>query len=149
MKREKVREGCHRPEPKTKLELLDARLHQCGHYLYHHTAGPRQMTVLQLLQKNGPMSQQDIQEALDIQAGSVSELISKLESKGFLLRKREESDRRRVVISLTDRGLALETKPQEEILSGRYRALEEAEQEQLAGLLEKLLDDWEMGGSGR
>lgn len=147
--RERENEGCHRPEPETTLERLDARLHQCGHYLYHHTAGPRQGRVLQLLQKNGPMSQQDIQEALDIQAGSVSELISKLESKGFLVRQRADADRRRVEISLTDRGLAMETKPQEEILSGRYRALGETEQEQLAGLLEKLLDDWDMGGNRR
>lgn len=107
------------------------------------------MTVLQLLQKNGPMSQQDIQEALDIQAGSVSELISKLESKGFLGRQRDETDRRKVVISLTGRGQALEIRPQEEILSQRYCALDEMQQEQLLELLDRLLDDWEMGGSGR
>ncbi|MCD7813126.1 MAG: MarR family transcriptional regulator [Lachnospiraceae bacterium] len=145
----KEREACGRPEAKTTAEKLDLRLHQCGHYLYHHTAGPRQMTVLQLLQKNGPMSQQDIQEMLDIQAGSVSELISKLESKGFLVRQRDETDRRKVVISLTDRGKALEIKPQEEILSRRYSSLDEIQQEQLLELLERLLDNWEMGGNER
>lgn len=140
---------CCRPEPKSTAEKLDQRLHQCGHYLYHHTAGPRQMTVLQLLQKNGPMSQQDIQEVLDIQAGSVSELISKLESKGFLLRQRDEADRRKVVISLTERGQTLEIRPQAEILSQRYSPLDEEKQEQLLGLLDRLLDDWEMGGNDR
>ncbi|MCD7833661.1 MAG: MarR family transcriptional regulator [Lachnospiraceae bacterium] len=145
----KEREAWGRPEAKTTAEKLDLRLHQCGHYLYHHTAGPRQMTVLQLLQKNGPMSQQDIQEMLDIQAGSVSELISKLESKGFLMRQRNETDRRKVVISLTDRGKALEIKPQEEILSRRYSLLDEMQQEQLLELLERLLDHWEMGGNER
>ncbi|MCD8396479.1 MAG: MarR family transcriptional regulator [Lachnospiraceae bacterium] len=142
----KEREACGRPEPKTTAEKLDLRLHQCGHYLYHHTAGPRQMTVLQLLQKNGPMSQQEIQEMLDIQAGSVSELISKLESKGFLMRQRDETDRRKVVISLTNRGQALEIKSQEEILSRRYSSLDETQQEQFLELLDRLLNDWEMGG---
>ncbi|MCD8075844.1 MAG: MarR family transcriptional regulator [Lachnospiraceae bacterium] len=145
----KEREACGRPEAKTTAEKLDLRLHQCGHYLYHHTAGPRQMTVLQLLQKNGPMSQQDIQEMLDIQAGSVSELISKLESKGFLMRQRDETDRRKVVISLTDRGQALEIKSQEEILSRRYSSLDETQQEQFLELLDRLLDHWEMGGNER
>ncbi|MCC8067015.1 MAG: MarR family transcriptional regulator [Clostridiales bacterium] len=141
----KKKRGRHcRPEPKTLEERLDQRLHQCGHYLYHHTAGPRQVTVLQLLQKNGPMSQQDIQQALNIQAGSVSELISKLESKGFLLRQRDETDRRRVVISLTDRGQALEARPQEDVLTERYGALEEEEREKLAALLEKLLESWDV-----
>jgi len=142
----KEREACGRPEPKTTAEKLDLRLHQCGHYLYHHTAGPRQMTVLQLLQKNGPMSQQEIQEMLDIQAGSVSELISKLESKGFLMRQRDETDRRKVVIFLTNRGQALEVKSQEEILSRRYSSLDETQQEQFLELLDRLLNDWGMGG---
>ncbi|MCD7817925.1 MAG: MarR family transcriptional regulator [Lachnospiraceae bacterium] len=139
----KEREKHCRPEPKTIEERLDLRLHQCGHYLYHHTAGPRQIMVLQLLQKNGSMSQQDIQNALNIQPGSVSELISKLESKGFLLRQRDETDRRRVVLSLTDRGMALEAKPQEEIFQERYGVLEEEEQEKLAEMLEKLLTSWD------
>ncbi|MCC8101688.1 MAG: MarR family transcriptional regulator [Clostridiales bacterium] len=145
----KERETCVRQEPETTAEKLDLRLHQCGHYLYHHTAGPRQMTVLQLLQKNGPMSQQDIQETLNILPGSVSELISKLEGKGFLARQRDEADRRKVVLSLTERGRALEIKPQEEILAQRYSALDAARQEQLLELLDLLLDDWGIGGGSR
>ncbi|MCD8144516.1 MAG: MarR family transcriptional regulator [Oscillospiraceae bacterium] len=136
-------------EPVTPEERLNRRLHQCGHYLYHHATGPRQTTVIHLLQENGPMSQRDIQEAMDIQAGSVSELISKLESKGFLLRQRDEADKRKVTISLTPQGLALEAVHPEQVLARRYSVLSREEQAQLTLLLEKLLESWDTGGYGQ
>ncbi len=139
-------DGSPRREPKTPEERLNRALHRCGHYLYHNSAGPRQATVLRLLQENGPMSQREVQEALHIQPGSVSELLSKLESKGFLLRQRDEEDKRRVNIVLTLRGQELELRPEEETLSRRYAALSREEQETLTNCLERLLASWEKGG---
>ena len=136
-------------EPKTTEERLNRCLHQCGHYLHHYTAGPRQTMVIQLLQQHGPMSQKDIQETLQIQAGSVSELISKLERKGFLVRKQDEQDKRKVLISLTQTGLEFETKPYEQMLHERYGVLSEEEQQQLTGLLETLLSSWDRKGHCR
>ncbi|MCD8155410.1 MAG: MarR family transcriptional regulator [Clostridiales bacterium] len=146
---EREKERCCRPEPRTPDEWLNRRLHQCGHYLYHNAAGPRQMTVLNLLRENGPMSQRDIQEALGIQAGSVSELITKLESKGFLMRQKDDSDKRRVMISLTERGLSMELSPPEQMIARRYAVLEPEEKRQLTALLEKLLASWDEGGHER
>lgn len=105
--------------------------------------------VIQLLQQHGPMSQKDIQETLQIQAGSVSELISKLERKGFLVRKQDEQDKRKVLISLTQTGLDFEAKPYEQMLCERYGALSEDQQIQLTDLLETLLDSWDVGGHCR
>lgn len=136
-------------EPKSTEERLNRCLHQCGHYLHHYTAGPRQTMVIQLLQQHGPMSQKDIQETLQIQAGSVSELISKLERKGFLVRRQDEQDKRKVLISLTQTGLEFEAKPYEQMLHERYGVLSEEEQRQLTGLLDTLLRSWDMKGCCR
>ncbi len=136
-------------EPQTPEECLNRRLHQCGHYLHHYTAGPRQTMVISLLQQHGSMSQKDIQQMLGIQSGSVSELISKLERKGFLERKQDEQDKRKVLISLTQTGMEFEVKSQEEALSERYRVLSSEEKEQLSELLGKLLASWNMGGHCR
>ncbi|MCD8008439.1 MAG: MarR family transcriptional regulator [Clostridiales bacterium] len=146
-----MKELCEVPahrEPKTPEERLNRALRRCGHYLYHHSAGPRQATVLRLLQENGSMSQRDIQEALHIQPGSVSELLSKLENKGFLLRQRDAEDKRKVNIVLTPRGQAQELRPMEETLSQRYAVLSEAEQALVTDCLERLLASWDEGGCG-
>ncbi len=128
------------------IRRLNQRMHQCGHYLYHHAASPRQRAVLQLLQEHGPMDQRSIQEALLIQPGSASELLSKLESKGFLQRQRSQTDKRKMIISLTESGRSLPPQPPEVTLPGRYAALTTEEQAQLTALLERLLDSWGVGG---
>ena len=142
-----MKESCC--EPQTTEERLNRRLHQCGHYLHHYTAGPRQTMVISLLQQHGSMNQKDIQQMLGIQCGSVSELISKLERKGFLERHQDEQDKRKVLISLTQTGKDFEAKPQEEALAERYGVLSDEEKEQLSELLEKLLKSWDMGGHCR
>ncbi len=130
------------PEPID--QELDHRLHRCGHFLYHHSAGRRQRLVLSLLQENGSMSQQDIQKAMNVQAGTISELISKLEHKGFVERSRDGTDRRKVTISLTEAGREIRALDHEKVLQDRYHVLSETEKQELSELLSKLLDSWEV-----
>ena len=88
----------------TRDEKLALLLRVCGRRLYHSScAGRTQSRVLGLLAA-GDISQRELQERLQIQPGSISELISKLELKGFLTRRRNENDRRKVVLSLTEEG---------------------------------------------
>lgn len=134
------------PVPEEALERLNRRLRQCGHYLYHYAAGPQQTAVLQLLRRSGPMSQQDIQAAMEIRPGSVSELITKLERKGLVTRQRDEADKRKVQIIPTPQGLAIAAQSPETALADRYAALDAAEQAQLTALLERLLTSWNTGG---
>ncbi len=134
---------CRHWKTDTPEALLNHRLHQCGHYLYHHSAGHRQIKVLHLLQENGPMSQKDIQEAMGIQSGSISELISKLESKRLVERSRETEDRRKVVLALTERGKSMQFADEQDILKSMYHVLTAEEIRQLTLMLEKLLDSWE------
>lgn len=122
-------------------EKLSRCLRRCGHVLYHQSHHSQQDAVLALL-RQGPLSQKQIQEQLSTRPGSVSELISKLESKQLVERRRDDADRRRVVLSLTEKGriaaLIHRERPSEDL----FAAFSEEEKEQLAGLLEKLLESW-------
>ncbi|MBQ9264025.1 MAG: MarR family transcriptional regulator [Clostridia bacterium] len=131
-----------------KEEQLTQLLRICGRRLYHSScAGRTQARVLRLLLEEGKISQREIQERLNIQAGSISELISKLEGKGFIRRSRDEADRRKVLLSLTAEGRrAAEKAKARPDVTVRYAALTEQEQEQLQRLLEKLIDGWKEDG---
>ncbi len=92
------------------------------------------------------MSQSNVQEALGIRPGSASELISKLEDRGMLVRARDGADKRKILLSLTSAGLEFDAAQTAEVLAERYGALSGEEQETLIGLLEKLLANWNVGG---
>lgn len=123
-------------------EQLTALLRHCGKFIYYHSRpGMQQGIVLQML-RDGPMTQGQIQERLGTQPGSVSELISKLEKKKLLQRQRSETDRRKVLLTLTEKGGEMSQRHTEYPATGIYQALTETERETLAQLLSKLLLDW-------
>ncbi|MBR1606847.1 MAG: MarR family transcriptional regulator [Clostridia bacterium] len=128
-------------------ERLTRLLRVCGRRLYHSScAGRTQARVLGLLAEGG-MTQREIQERLQIQPGSVSELTGKLELKGFVTRARDERDRRRVALTLTPEGRrAQEAAAKRKDVAVRYDGLTEEERAQLAELLEKVIEGWRKDG---
>lgn len=123
-------------------EELSRLLRRCGHVLYHQTHHCQQDAVLLLLAQQGAMNQKEIQEHLSIKAGSASELISKLENKGFLQRSRDAQDKRRVVLSLTEKGLLAAKIHEERPVEHLFDAFSSEEKEQLIALLTKLHTSW-------
>lgn len=122
-------------------EKLSRCLRRCGHVLYHQSHHSQQDAVLALL-RQGPLNQKQIQQLLSTRPGSVSELISKLESKQLVERRRDDDDRRRVVLSLTEKGQVAALIHKERASEDLFAAFSPEEKEQLAGLLEKLLESW-------
>ena len=131
----------------TREERLTMLLRVCGRRLYHSScAGRTQSRVLRLLAA-GDISQRELQERLQIQPGSVSELISKLEQKGFLARRRNENDRRKVMLSLTQAGRrAAEAALNRSDITVHFDGLSWEEQGRLLELLERLIDSWREEG---
>ena len=113
--------------------------HKCGRNLYFHSSwGIRQTEVLKMLM-DGPMTQKAIQEKMGVQPASISETITKLEEKKLVVRGRSESDRRIVVIELTEQGReSAERRARETSNFTVGIPLEDEEIEQLLHLLEKL-----------
>ena len=131
----------------TREEKLSLLLRVCGRRLYHSScAGRTQSRVLQLLAE-GDMSQREMQERLQVQPGSISELVSKLEFKGLLTRRRNENDLRKVMLSLTDEGrLISQDELRRSEMKVDFSGLSWEEQGQLIALLEKLIDNWREEG---
>lgn len=123
-------------------EALARRLRRCGHVLYHQKHHSQQGAVLALLETQGATNQKQIQEQLSIKPGSVSELISKLEDKQLVVRSRDENDRRRVVLCLTEKGRTAARIHIERPEENLFDALSQEEMDRMTQLLDKLLASW-------
>ena len=100
--------------------------------------GMAQHRVLKLLGETSSISQQSLQEILAIRPGSLSELLSKLENKGLILRTQDETDRRKNTLSLTDAGR--EALKETEERRDPFNMLTDEEQEALKALLKKIIE---------
>lgn len=117
-----------------------------GHVIRQTSCGKgSQKRVLRILLESGPVTQTALTEYLHIQPGSASEVLGRLEELGLIRRSANDTDKRTVVVSLTESG----TLQAEEALQERNRqnqemfsGLSEEEQDQLLGLLETLSADW-------
>lgn len=127
-------------------ELLDI-MEKCGHFLYHRRGGKRgQGRILRILLEEGEMTQKELQEHIKIQPGSMSEIVMKLENAGFIQRMKDESDRRKVILKITEDGKQIVSQNiirNSEQEKNLFKALDESEQKTLQELLSKLFQDWE------
>lgn len=121
-------------------------LRYCSTFLHNHSEGKgSQRRVLFTLHMHGPMTQKDLLDIMGVRASSMSELLSKLETKGYVQKKKSEVDKRNYNVFITDEGLGALTEMQaqhqaamSELLSG----LSSDERTQLAALLSKLRTLW-------
>ena len=127
----------------TQDDSLGSLLDTCGHYFAHRVGGSKRGRgkVIELIANKPGITQKELGEALGIQPASVSELLMKLERKGLVLRRKDETDRRVIRIDLTAEGLAETEKKEEQ--TDPFQALSGEEREILKELLGKLIADWE------
>lgn len=120
----------------------------CGHGHGPHGrpedgfGGRGQGRTLDILAQNGEMTQKELAEALRIRPSSVSELISKLEMKGYVKRTINEEDKRSFSISLAPEGEKAAQEAAEQMnsrLEPLFAPLTDEEQEQLSTLMGKLI----------
>ncbi len=107
---------------------------------------PAQGRALSLLLKRGSMSQRLLMEEMGVRAGSLSELLAKLERHALIERARDDQDKRGFVITLTAHGeafIAEHAMREKEMSEALFASLTEEEREQLRVLLTKLTDAWE------
>ncbi|MBQ8815134.1 MAG: MarR family transcriptional regulator [Lachnospiraceae bacterium] len=116
------------------------------HFIFHYLGRRRgQGRILRMLNEHGDLTQQELQCKLNIQSGSLSEILAKLESVGFIKRERDESDKRRVIVSITEAGLE-DLRQHESIRLKRqavlYDCLSPEEQDEMIRILTKLQHNW-------
>lgn len=118
-----------------------------GHTMHHISEGKgSQQRILILLLENDGMTQKELTAHLGVQPGSASEVISKLEKSGLIVRTESETDHRTMNLLLTENGkkaaqkaFSLRTKRHEDMFS----SLCEEEKSTLLHLLEKVNTDWD------
>lgn len=86
----------------------------------------KEFMVLGYLRDNPGTAQQELGDAMLLDANTVVLLLNELESKGFSIRRRDAEDRRRHVVVITDSGRTA--------LARAEKAREAIEDEALAGL---------------
>ncbi len=81
----------------------------CGHYMHFHGGGRSgQIPILCMLDRcGGTLSQQELGMRFELKPGSLSEILSKMETAGLIERTRDTKDRRQLFVHLTDEGMRL------------------------------------------
>lgn len=126
---------------------LAGKFERCGRLISHCLGNRRgQGRILRTLCQRGEMPQKELQELLGIQAGSISEITAKLESKGLIVRVRSEEDRRKVSLSITEQGRDWVAQRDEDAVrrnrADLFSVLTPGERGTLEALLDKLSADW-------
>lgn len=96
--------------------------------------------IIALLDEHGALTQRQLQELLGIQAGSLSELVVRMERFGVITRRTDEADRRRIVLELTPLGKARALEPRVMDDDRLFAALTAEEREELRRILQKIDD---------
>ena len=101
-----------------------------------------QLVVLQELRQNGEMPGSRLAKAVSLSQATMTGILSRLEGRGLISRRRSRSDRRRVPVRLTDAGIALvDSAPPllQESFCAELEKLAEWEQTQILSNLQRLV----------
>lgn len=118
-----------------------------GHYIHVNGGGRsgRKPIICTLLKYGGQMCQRELMSKFDLKAGSLSEVLTKLEKEGLIVRTRDEDDRRRVNVALTKEGMAVaktEQARREKFREDAFSCISTEEREQLEDLLSRINTHW-------
>jgi DNA-binding MarR family transcriptional regulator len=106
-----------------------------------------QFIVLKQLQTMGPTSQAALADAVGVDYSNLATVAGEFCTRGVIDRKRDESDRRRYVLGLSEQGARLIADAEQTIADGENEmldALTRSERAQLYSLLRRLADSAEL-----
>ena len=132
--------------PFTDVELM-RQMRRCNHLLYHKfSLNFSQNRILSVLNREGPMTQKALMCRMQIQPGSLSEVIAKVEGAGLVERRRCEDDRRNFEIRLTEEGVKQAEafdRERQDMAQLLFATLTDGEKQQLMNLMTKLHEHWD------
>ncbi|MBN7772292.1 MarR family winged helix-turn-helix transcriptional regulator [Clostridium aminobutyricum] len=127
----------------TRVEWLLHRYHQQNHSHHGPMGDPTrgQGRVLAILKIKPEISQKELSYLLDMTPQSLGEFLSKLEKSGYITRTPSETDRRAMMIKLTESGS--EATDQEFSFAKLFECLNEEEQNNLSNYLDRIIQTLE------
>lgn len=99
--------------------------------------------ILKILFIQDAVSQKELQDMLHIQPGTMTEIVAKLEKKGYVIRKKDDADHRRIVLEITGDGrknVKEYHKNYHNSAAASFDLLEDSEKKELKRLFLKLLE---------
>ena len=119
----------------------------CGHYIHVNGGGRsgRAPIICALLKHGDAMPQRELMNMFDLKAGSLSEVLTKIERNGLIERTFDPQDRRQRIVSLTPEGhakAALEQQKRENFRSEALTCLTTEERGQLEDMLLRIKEHW-------
>jgi DNA-binding MarR family transcriptional regulator len=108
-----------------------------------HNLKPRQFQILGLLHDNGRLAQRELMHEMNVDPSILVTLLNPLEADGLVSRKRDPTDRRRHLVTLTpagERALVSASRAQKETEDALFSSLDDEQREQLGALLIALRD---------
>lgn len=100
-----------------------------------------QLVIIGAIGKHKEPTVSDIAKEVSLSLATVTTILNRLESNGYVNRQRSEIDRRRVIVTLTERGLdvlANAPKPLQDSFQHRFSKLESWEQHHIVAALERV-----------
>ena len=126
--------------------MVVEQMRACGHFLYYRMGGRvGRRRILVLLSRYDEMRQKDLQDLLQIQSGSLSEMIIGLEAAGYVEKGRSAADGRQLTLRLTPAGRkrAAQFKAEYEARVAEMMSCLTTEQTlELRSMLDTLLNHW-------
>ena len=125
-----------------KMMRLHWLLHK-SHLRSHAANGPManptrgQGRILALLKMQDGISTKDLSYLLGIRVSSLNELLAKMEKNGYIIREASESDKRVMLVKLTEKGKSKQQ--QEENLGDIFACLLAEEQKNLSDYLDRVI----------
>jgi DNA-binding MarR family transcriptional regulator len=128
------------------IKLGRITMHRFTEALEPYGIRPRHVAALIELRDSGELTQQTLCGRLHLDPTNLVAILNELEKRGFATRRRDPEDRRRHLVEVSKKGLAVIEKVSEVMDGVEYELLDgfdAAEREQLEGLLTSI---WERSG---
>lgn len=123
---------------KTLILILKLIKRKAGHELDFGNIGVSSVMILDQLEKDKPKTLTEITEKLGLPNSTASVLIDKLTKEGLLSRVRDDKDRRKVLICLTDKAINLQEQLNERHSTYCQKLLRSASDEEIDTILRGL-----------
>lgn len=131
--------------PESDLELMK-RMRWCCHILHHrYNLNFSRNKVLLLLYRQGPMTQKALMDEMGIQAGSLSEMLGKMEQQALIEKTRCPQDKRNCRLCLTEAGKAQAQAFEQKRLDMAaflFAPLGQEDKQRLCSMLDTLIEHW-------
>ena len=130
-----------------RVDSILLEIKSLGHYLYFHGRGVsgKPQILCALYEGGGVRTQRELGELFSIKPSSLSEILTKMEALGYVVRTRDQGDSRKLIVKLTETGAAeaeAEMARRDRFREWCLSCLNVDEQERLRGLLGRVLDHW-------